>query len=105
MRTKRAHNVSIPTDKAGHHLRLPRTVFPVSRRRGPQLPFCFPGKNKNATITDNVCPTHVHLLSTHTEKSGRIAPARSRMMGGEKTPCAPNCVGIDRALRMTKVID
>ena len=43
------------------------------------------------------------LHSTHTEKSGRIAPARSRMMGGENS-LRTSCVGRGDP-RMTNVIN
>ena len=153
MRAKRANSALNPLQGGAHHLKLPQTVIPGSRR-GPPNPFPLPESEQNGTMTDNVHPFnnklftkagrascasqlasqcvnpinsdhHMRLrrtvfprsrreapnpfplsrseqernynrrcplcqsalLSTRTEKSGRIAPARSRMMGGEN-PCA-----------------
>ena len=93
-----------PNWESSHHLGLPRSVFPESRRRGPQPRFRFPRMNKKATITDKLRPTNVLYSQRTPKKSGWIAPARSWMMGGENS-LSTNCVGINRALRMTNVIN
>ena len=73
-----------------HRLRLPRTVFTRSRMGAP-IPFPL-SRSEQERNYNRRCPLcQSALLSTHTEKSGRIAPARSRMMGGENSLRA-NCV-------------
>ena len=55
--------------------------LPSREAEGGPNPFRFPRASGNATIPGSGHLGRV-LRSTHTEKSGRIAPARSRMMCG-----------------------